>query len=72
MPLLASVEVETLLFDTTTWLDAIADPLDKTVAGIGKVHGIVKGDGYKSVNLGIKTLNSMGDVRENTVRYCIS
>jgi hypothetical protein len=57
VPFLASAEVETLLFDTTTWLDVIVDPLDKTVAGIGKVHSIVRGAGYK--------LNSIGDVRQN-------
>ena len=42
MPFLATAEVETLLFDTTTWLDVIVDSLDKTVAGIGKVSSIVR------------------------------
>jgi len=42
VPFLATAEVETLLFDTTTWLDVIVDSLDKTVAGIGKVNNIVR------------------------------
>jgi hypothetical protein len=42
VPFLATAEVETLLFDTTTWLDVIVDSLDKTVAGIGKVNSIVR------------------------------